>query len=694
MSPAHILVVNDKSRTANSLSDLLSLGTGHKVTQAANGQEATKLLSQAARSASGPVDLVVIDNRVPSMSGREVFSWLRAHPSLSYTRVITLGASGADVKVDALAAGADDFIVKPFQASELLVRVSAILRAQRLEKQLRKQSDQLSALNRVSNAITTTLDIRQILAAAVAGARAILDMELAAIIFLEREAGQLRCRAVDGDSSNPFIARPTIKMFRPIVPGQGVIGRAFSSNSMTVVNDPLEDSAFMLDSDAPSGITVRNLLVLPLEVRGKPIGLLVAFNKTTGPLTEVDTDLFASLGGAVSRAIENAMLFRRVKDRQEELQKSHNLLQAVMDGILHPIYTIDADWRLMSINKNKADELATPPERLAGRVCYEALFNRAAPCDDCLAAQTLRDQEARHWSTSWLDEGRLPQEWDIHAYPIPGSSAASASSTRAVVVWQDRTEERRLENSLLQADKLAAIGQLAAGVAHELNNPLTVINANAEMLKMFIPPEDENYESVELIARAGERAANVIQNLLDFARQNQYTFKLGDLNSSIEQALQLVAYQFDEANFVINCTLPTELPHIQASWEHLKTVWLNLLLNARDALDEGPATDEPGIVTIVTQLAPDGKWLRVLFGDNGAGMTEAQKAHIFEPFYTTKDPGRGTGLGLATSHRIIEQHGGQVELFSKLGKGSTFIVHLPTPDNGISLPQLQIPGET
>jgi two-component system NtrC family sensor kinase len=245
-------------------------------------------------------------------------------------------------------------------------------------------------------------------------------------------------------------------------------------------------------------------------------------------------------------------------------------------------------------------------------------------------------------------------------------------------VWQDRTEEKRLEASLLQAGKLAAIGQLAAGVAHEINNPLTAINANAEMLKMFIPKEDENYEAVDLIHQAGERAAKVVRGLLDFARQEQYNFTQGDVNHSIQQALDLVRYQLQSSQVNVQQQLDPNLPQITASWEHLKSVWLNLLVNARDAT---LSLAENRQIEITTRYNKDEGVILVLFKDNGKGMSEAELAHIFEPFYTTKDPGKGTGLGLATSHRIIEQHKGEIHVVSAPQQGTTFVIRLPVQSN-------------
>ena len=235
----------------------------------------------------------------------------------------------------------------------------------------------------------------------------------------------------------------------------------------------------------------------------------------------------------------------------------------------------------------------------------------------------------------------------------------------------------------MQAGKMAAIGQLAAGVAHEINNPLTAINANAQMLKMVMPVEDENYESVDLIVRAGERAAKVVRGLLDFARQEQYSFSPGDLNESVREAFNLVNYQLQSAKITITRDLDANLPPIVASWAHLKSVWLNLLLNARDALLHN---NEQRQLEVSTRVNRENQSVQVVLHDNGKGMNEAESVHIFEPFYTTKGTGQGTGLGLATCHRIVEQHGGEITVASKVNEGTTFLITLPIqrPENSAS----------
>ena len=661
---ARILVVDDEIEIADSLAEFLVRKEGFQVDIVHDGQQAITFLEQSIASSTG-VDLVLLDMRMPGITGLDVLDWIRAHSDLRYTRVVLLTAAASnDEKVQALSAGADDYITKPYYMQELLARVKTILRTQQLEKQLHQQSQQLAELNRISQAVAATLETTQVYATAIRGVDAILQVEMAAVLIVE--GGKLHCQHV-----RHYKGAIPSHIFPSTEKGIGVLGRAWSEQETLCLNKVGEDDRYDPTRDSPIGYAVRSMLATPLTVRGRPVGVLAAYNKRLGEFTDVDIDLFSSLASSVSEAIENAWLFQRVRLRHQELLEGRNTLQALIDGIPNPIYTISDEWKLVVINKAKADEMGSTPETLTGRVCFRVFYNRQQPCEHCKVALTLNDKTEQHWLVRWQGEDHLPREWDVSAYPIPGKQASSA---RAVVVWQDKTEERRLENSLMQAGKLAAIGQLAAGVAHEINNPLTAINANAQMLKMVMPVEDENFESVDLIVRAGERAAKVVRGLLDFARQEQYSFTQGDLNESIQEALDLVNYQLQSAKIQVTRDIESSLPPMVASWEHLKSVWLNLLLNSRDALLH---TNDDRQLDVTARLVRDGQAVQVLFRDNGKGMSTAETLHIFEPFYTTKGPGQGTGLGLATCHRIVEQHGGEITVASVVGEGTTFFITLP-----------------
>ncbi len=662
--PAHLLIVDDEPEIAESLAEYLNKKEGFTISLAENGQKAIDIL-QSTVGVPDEIHLVLLDMRMPHMSGLQVLSWIREHPELQYTRVVLLtAAAGSHEKVEALSAGADDYVTKPYSPQELLARVKTILRTLALEKQLQRQSRQLAALNEIGQQVAAKLEQSEVLETAVSSIDSLLDTELAvALIF---EGGKLRYKAVYPHENNPVSTG-----FPIIETGQGILGAVLTEPKAIIVNQLDEDGRFSPDTDVPWRQPIHNMIIAPLIVRGRPVGVLAAYNKRIDPFNDVDLDLFASLSSSIGEAIENSWLFQKIRQRQQELLENRNTLQALINGIPHPIYTINNNWELVTVNQSKADELNTTPDTLVGPVCYRAFFNRETPCEHCGVALTLESKQAKVWTVNWVGPDHLPREWDVSAYPIPSKQTESA---RAVILWQDRTDERRLESSLLQAGKLAAIGQLAAGVAHEINNPLTAVNGNAQILKMMIPPEDENYESVDLIARAGEQAARVVRGLLDFARQEQYAFQPSDINNSIQKALDLVQYQLYQANSKLILNMDYNLPKVVASWEHMKSVWLNLIVNARDAVEYRPDNRE---VEITTRMGAVKDHVQVLIRDNGKGMTKAEQAHIFEPFYTTKDPGKGTGLGLATCHRIIEQHGGEINVVSAPGEGTTFIIRLP-----------------
>jgi two-component system NtrC family sensor kinase len=350
-----------------------------------------------------------------------------------------------------------------------------------------------------------------------------------------------------------------------------------------------------------------------------------------------------------------------------ELLGSRNTLRALFDHLPAALYTIDADYRLVAVNRTRTQRLGQPPRALVGINCYQAFFNRSEPCSECRVHQTLETGQ-----TTQRNERRYVGddvfEWEINTYPIRDDNDRII---QAVLIEQDVTERRRLEAILTQSEKLAAIGQLAAGVAHEINNPLTAIIANAQILHRELPPNSDLQESVDLIARAGARAAQVVRNLLDFARKEEYHLGVTDLNETIERALELVQHEILARGVHLEFNPDPNLPPILASQDHLQSVWLNLLLNAIDSLDKTPAE-----IHIATMRV--GNEIHVKVADNGKGIPSDRLTRIFEPFYTTKAAGRGTGLGLSVSHRIVRQHGGRIGVESQLGVGSTFTIALPT----------------
>jgi two-component system NtrC family sensor kinase len=421
-----------------------------------------------------------------------------------------------------------------------------------------------------------------------------------------------------------------------------------------------------------------HLLCVPLITTppaGEKIqGALAVYHRGGEIFSAHDQELLNRVAAAAAQSIHNARLIQDLKIANADLEVSHwqllrsrNTLRALFDSIPTSIYIIDTKFNLAAINLHRAGRINTAPNQLVGRRCYEALYQRSDICQDCQVIETLFQGSHTTRTRRLWEADQEPQEWEISTYPIQDDNN---QLIQAIVLEQDVTEKRRLETTLAQSEKLAAVGQLAAGLAHEINNPLTAIIANAQLLQREIPAEDDKQELVDLIARAGNRASQVVRNLLDLARKEQYDFAQVDVNDNIKKSLTLLQHEFVTRQVKLIFDPSENLPRIKASQDHLQGVWLNLLTNAMDALE-----NEPGEIRINTRQ--QGNELRVVVADTGKGIPPEKILRVFEPFYTTKAPGRGTGLGLSVCHRVIKQHGGRILVDSKIDVGTQFTVVLP-----------------
>ena len=352
---------------------------------------------------------------------------------------------------------------------------------------------------------------------------------------------------------------------------------------------------------------------------------------------------------------------------RDQLLHSRNVLRALFDSFPDELYIIDRESRLTAVNIRRARRTGSHPNMLVGKICYQALYNRQSPCTDCQAFSTLATGEmAARTRREWSPDHET-QEWEIYSYPIYDGGD---QVVQAILLEQDITEKRYLELTLAQSEKLAAMGQWAASLAHELNNPLTAIIANAQLLGREIPLNDDRHELVDLIARAGERANQVVRNLLDLARKDEYLLKPTDVNQTLRKSLDFLQHELVARSINLVFEPAKSLPLVQASSDHLQGIWLNLLTNALDSIE-----DEPGTIQVKTFEQDNQVFVLIL--DNGKGIAADKLERIFEPFFTTKTPGRGTGLGLSVCQRIIKQHGGRIQVESQPGAGTQFTVILP-----------------
>jgi PAS domain S-box-containing protein len=247
-----------------------------------------------------------------------------------------------------------------------------------------------------------------------------------------------------------------------------------------------------------------------------------------------------------------------------------------------------------------------------------------------------------------------------------------------LISWLDITDRKRAEEEKVEleqkahlASRLASIGEMASGIAHEINNPLTAVIGFAQLLMDADLPE-EIKEDLTIIHKEAQRAAGVARNLLTFARKHAPSKQPTNVNSIIEGVLKLRAYEQNVSNIKINAELASDLPEVMADYSQLQQVFINIILNAEAAMLEA---NNGGTLTITTQKFNHS--IRASFADDGPGINKENMDRIFDPFFTTKEVGKGTGLGLSVCHGIISEHGGKIYARSKLGSGTTFIVELP-----------------
>ena len=241
----------------------------------------------------------------------------------------------------------------------------------------------------------------------------------------------------------------------------------------------------------------------------------------------------------------------------------------------------------------------------------------------------------------------------------------------SVASLRDITETKRMQQQLMLTDRLASLGELSAGVAHELNNPLTgVIGFSQLILEGDVPPQIR--EDLGIIASEAQRAAKIVKNLLTFARKQPPVKALHQLNDCIREVLNLRSYEQKNLNIQVIDLLDAALPKVMMDYSQIQQVIINIVINAEFFMTQ---FHKCGTLTVSTQR--HGNYVRASFGDDGPGISGETLRHIFSPFFTTKEVGKGTGLGLSICHGIIQEHGGKIYAESEPGKGATFVVELP-----------------
>lgn len=364
-----------------------------------------------------------------------------------------------------------------------------------------------------------------------------------------------------------------------------------------------------------------------------------------------------------------------LRHSNRDLERERQHIQAILDGITDIVAVISPEYRIRSVNHSFFN--IYPERSPVGGLCYEIFRNRNAPCEACMLRDALATNRVCRQNAIIPVQGRN-RHFSIIASPL---RSPEGLPTDIVVVKHDVTLEKEFQAKYYHAEKMATIGLLAAGVAHEINNPLTSIQGFTEGLQRRMPRlaqivDDEALkgdfqEYLDIIRRECVRCSGIVQSLLTFSPRKTGEHSRIHLNALIRNVLRILHHKLKHyPEDPIRLGLDPELPAIRGNAAELEQVILNLVLNALDAVDG------KGCVHIRTRFQTSEQVILEV-GDNGCGIPGDDLPKLFEPFFTTKPVGKGTGIGLSTCYHIIQAHGGEIGADSVFGRGSLFTVRLP-----------------
>ncbi len=368
---------------------------------------------------------------------------------------------------------------------------------------------------------------------------------------------------------------------------------------------------------------------------------------------------------------EIVSVFDDVSDKkqiEETLQVERDKLESVINGMGDNLYIVNQTYKIEFQNNRARENFGN----LVGKTCYKHIFHRDMPCEFCRMPDSLKENSITHAETGTISH----KNYELTFSPFQKVK----EERKTVIVLRDITEKKMLQAEALRAGHLASLGELAAGVAHEINNPVTGIIGIAEVLSDKFEQLGGDRRIPERIIHEGERISRIVKNLLAFARVKNDQQSLVEINKILKMALDLVETQLFRDGIHLAMNLAPDIPKIKANDQEIQQVFLNLISNARYSVNKKyPDTSEDKKLEISTQTIDIDQtpYVRIVFLDHGLGIKKSTLHLITDPFFSTKPPGEGTGLGLSISHGIVKKHGGRLLFESSEGIYTKVMVDLP-----------------
>ncbi len=435
---------------------------------------------------------------------------------------------------------------------------------------------------------------------------------------------------------------------------------------------------------------VKNIFVEAMG--GKSLHYDIRINDKFGNIFDLSVNtapMYAS--GKITGAINFGRDITERKQMENNLKDSKKMLESITQGITDEVLLLSKDFKIIWANNTILKQAKLELKDVIGKYCYEVTHNTKEPCNNaselCPIDNILKTGNSTTLEHIHFQADGSKQFVEVSVSPVKDKSGEIIQFvhlSRDITVRKEaeynlqETCQRLQETQeqLIQSSKMAAMGQLAAGISHELNQPLTGIKGFAQALLMDFDEKNPFRKDINKIVEQANRIDKIIKNVRTFARKSESDIEAVDLNKTVEDAFSLINEQLKLHNILVNKSLDKNLPKIRSDSNQLLQVFVNFITNARDAIDclQRP---EGGTITVKTLLCQDNAYVQLIFQDDGCGIEEENLSHIFNPFFTTKSPDKGMGLGLAIVYRIIEDHDGKINVESQKGKGSIFTITLP-----------------
>ena len=568
--------------------------------------------------------------------------------------------------------------------STICNQLSVALENARLYVETKKSAAQLAFVYNLGNNLMTSLEMDELLGYAVFSVGKSLECDACAVVVrTSGDVGNLVSAIFTRSQAHSHGATTDWCYVDHL---NGYLDRARGSTRMTIQTGLKQK--LLRDS------RVKTETVVPLMFDDVVLGVLICASYGGSALSEDENRLLVSVAQQLSLAIRNTELFRQTKDtsinlavevarRTREIEEQKRFTDKIIDSLPVSLYVVDRDMKIVAWNRNReVGSGGAARNQVLGRNVFQVFTRQPRrQLEDEFTDVFRTGSMVRREQQSWVEGSK--KFWMISKIPM---RVDNAEVSHVITVGEDITEQKKMNDAVIHAEKLASIGRLAAGIVHEINNPVATIAACAESLTLRLEEihdaelNKDFADYLQIIRDESFRCKTITNSLLDFSHQRQVEKTSGDINHIIEQTLLLLRHHPRLGKMNVLKELDDTLEPVYVNEGQMKQTFIALISNAFDAMDGG------GTLTIKTSWATLDAQRSVCaeFADTGCGIAAANLQKIFDPFFTTKPLGRGTGLGLSVCYGIVSEHGGRIEVDSAEGKGSTFRILLPVQTSPIS----------